>query len=153
MTRERTHGTSCAGVIAADVNGVLTVGAAPGCRLLPVKWQLTSGGGLAISVSKMMTAMNYLADKIDVMSNSWGGVPQNLWASVIVNRITRLAQTGGRRGKGIVFFWAAGKQNCPIQHTATVDIPYTWGWEYDPASDTYIWIGHAGATSRVFRTT
>lgn len=31
------HGTSCAGVIGGEVDGVLSVGAAPGCRLLPIK--------------------------------------------------------------------------------------------------------------------
>ena len=31
------HGTSCAGVIAAELDAVLSVGAAPGCRLLPTR--------------------------------------------------------------------------------------------------------------------
>ena len=32
------HGTSCAGVIAGEADAVLMVGAAPACRLLPIKW-------------------------------------------------------------------------------------------------------------------
>jgi hypothetical protein len=35
------HGTSCAGVIAGEVDALLTVGTAPGCLLLPVKWELS----------------------------------------------------------------------------------------------------------------
>jgi subtilisin-like proprotein convertase family protein/subtilisin family serine protease len=122
------HGTSCAGVIAGEVDAVLTVGAAPGCRLLPIQWE-SSGSSLFISDSKLLTALNYLADKVDVMSNSWGSVPLNTWVPQVVNRIKELAQSGGRRGRGIVFLWAAGNENCPIQHTANLDVPYTSGWE------------------------
>ena len=123
------HGTACAGVIAAAVNSLLTVGAAPGCRLLPIKWQALGGGGLAISDSRMLTALNYVADKVDVLSNSWGGSPNNLWSQTVVNRIKALGRSGGRRGQGIVFLWAAGNENCPIQYRAQADVPYTHGWE------------------------
>jgi subtilisin family serine protease/subtilisin-like proprotein convertase family protein len=126
------HGTACAGVIAAAVNSSLTVGAAPGCRLLPIKWQALEGGGLAISDSRMLTMLNYVADKVDVLSNSWGSVPNNLWSQVVVNRVKALGRSGGRRGKGIVFLWAAGNENCPIQYRAQVDVPYTSGWKWDP---------------------
>jgi subtilisin family serine protease len=37
------HGTSCNGVIAGEADAVLTVGAAPGCRLWPVLWEVTQG--------------------------------------------------------------------------------------------------------------
>jgi subtilisin-like proprotein convertase family protein/subtilisin family serine protease len=131
------HGTSCAGVIGGEVDAVLTVGAAPGCRLLPIKWE-SSGPFLDISDSTMLTVLNYVADKVDVLSNSWGGVPTSVWAQPVVSRITTLAQSGGRRGRGIVFLWAAGNENCPIQHTAlpSVQVPYDSGW-----SDTGTWVG------------
>ena len=141
------HGTSCAGVIGAEVDAVLTVGAAPGCRLLPIQWE-SSGPSLFISDSKMLTVLNHIADKVDVLSNSWGGVPDNLWALNVVNRIAQLAQTGGRRGRGIVFLWAAGNENCPIQHTAAVDVPYTGGWERRP-DGSLRWVGVR--TARVFQ--
>jgi subtilisin family serine protease len=107
------HGTSCAGVIAAEVDAVLTVGVVPGCRLLPIQWE-SSGPSLFISDSKLLTVLNFLADKVDVISNSWGSTPTSTWISLVVNRIQQLAQTGGRRGRGIVFLWAAGNENCPI---------------------------------------
>jgi subtilisin-like proprotein convertase family protein/subtilisin family serine protease len=141
------HGTSCAGVIGGEVDAVLTVGAAPGCRLLPIQWE-SDGSSLFISDSKLLTALNYVADKVDVLSNSWGSTPRTLWPTQVVNRIAELAQTGGRRRRGIVFLWAAGNENCPIQHTATVDVPYTDGWEVRP-DGSWVWVGVD--TSRQFR--
>ncbi|MFY9553197.1 MAG: proprotein convertase P-domain-containing protein [Blastocatellia bacterium] len=141
------HGTSCAGVIAGDANAVLTVGAAPGCRLLPIQWE-SDGPSLFISDSKLLTALNFVADKVDVLSNSWGGVPTNTWVPQVVSRITELARTGGRRGKGILFLWAAGNENCPIQHTTSINVPYNRGWRFNN-DGTRTWVGVK--TSRVFQ--
>ncbi|MGH2736908.1 MAG: S8 family serine peptidase [Actinomycetota bacterium] len=132
------HGTSCCGVIAAELDATLTVGAAPGCRLLPIKWE-SSGSSLFTSDSKLLTTLNYLADKVDIMSNSWGSVPTKFWSSMVVERIRALAKTGGRRDKGILFLWAAGNEACPIKHTATVDVPFTSGWEERNGSS--VWVG------------
>ena len=132
------HGTSCCGVVAGEVDGTLTVGAAPGCRLLPVQWQ-SSGMSLFISDSKLLTVLNFIADKVDVMSNSWGSSPEGNWSALVVNRIRTLSQTGGRRGRGIVFLWAAGNENCPIEHMADIDVPFTNGVERQGGS--LVWIG------------
>lgn len=143
------HGTSCAGVIGAEVDATLTVGAAPGCRLLPIQWE-SDGPSLFISDSKLLTVLDFVEDKVDVLSNSWGGVPTSLWAAQVTNRISQLALTGGRRGKGILFLWAAGNENCPIQHTAPVgvNVPYDRGWRFN-ADNTRTWIGVS--TTRTFR--
>lgn len=138
------HGTSCAGVIAAELDAALTVGAAPGCRLLPIKWE-SGGPSLFISDSKLRTVLDYVADKIDVLSNSWGIVPTSLWAPPVTRRIAQLAQSGGRRGKGILFLWAAGNENCPIHHQAAVDVPFTDGWR--SSSSAPIWEGAETAQS------
>lgn len=140
------HGTSCCGVIAGEVDAQLTVGAAPGCRLLPIQWE-SSGSSLFISDSKLLTVLDYISDKADVMSNSWGVVPTSLWAQLVINRIKALAQSGGRRGKGIVFLWAAGNENCFINHTANQDVPYDNGLDVQGGS--LVWIGVK--TTRVFR--
>jgi subtilisin-like proprotein convertase family protein/subtilisin family serine protease len=132
------HGTSCAGVIAAETDGEMTVGAAPGCRLLPVKWE-SSGASLFISDTKLLIALDYMADKVDVLSNSWGASPTMTWSSDVIDRITELARSGGRRGKGIVFLWAAGNENCPIQYQAGIKVPYTSGWSY--VSGSWQWTG------------
>lgn len=141
------HGTACAGVIAGEADAVLTVGAAPGCRLLPIQWE-SSGSSLFISDSKLLTALNFIADRVDVLSNSWGAVPNSLWSVTVVRRITELARSGGRRGRGIIFLWAAGNENCPIEHSAAVDVPYTNGWSFK-SDGTPIWIGVR--TTRQFR--
>ncbi|AFC28296.1 Subtilase family peptidase [Paenibacillus mucilaginosus 3016] len=133
------HGTSCAGVIGAEADALLTVGAAPGCRLLPIKWE-SSGPSLFISDSKLLRALNYVQDKVDILSNSWGGVPVTLWPEVVIRRIRELALTGGRRGRGILFLWAAGNENCPIHHTADQDVPYTSGVSFRP-DGSLVWVG------------
>ncbi|SFG14283.1 proprotein convertase P-domain-containing protein [Neptunomonas qingdaonensis] len=140
------HGTSCCGVIGGEIDSVLTVGAAAGCQLLPIQWE-SSGPSLFISDSKLLTTLNYIADKADVMSNSWGGVPTSVWALPVINRIKSLALTGGRRGKGIVFLWAAGNENCLINHTANQDVPYDHG--VDVQGGALVWVGVN--TTRVFR--
>lgn len=140
------HGTSCNGVIGGEIDAVLTVGAAAGCRLLPLQWE-SSGPSLFISDSKLLTVLDYISDKADVMSNSWGSVPTSLWALPVINRITTLAQTGGRRGKGIIFLWAAGNDNSLINHTADQDVPYTAGVEVQGGA--LVWVGVQ--TTRVFR--
>jgi subtilisin-like proprotein convertase family protein len=141
------HGTSCAGVIAGEVDALLTAGASPGCRLLPIQWE-SSGSSLFISDSKLLTALNFIADKVDVLSNSWGSVPINTWVPPVVNRISQLAQNGGRHGRGIAFLWAAGNENCPIQHNADMDIPFTNGWQIHPDGSA-TWVGVS--TARHFR--
>lgn len=137
------HGTSCAGVAAGEADGVKTVGAAPDCRLLPIKWE-SDRGGLFISDSKLITVLEFLADKVDVISNSWGASPIGNWEIEVVNKIDQLSRSGGRRGKGIVFLWAAGNENCPIEHRSNIDIPYTSGFSFNG-----IWVGVE--TSKVFQ--
>ncbi len=92
------HGTACAGVIAGEVDGEVTVGAAPGCRLLPIKWP-SSGPSLFIGDFRLRKMLDYVGDKIDVLSNSWGNPLNGNVGSMVKTRIENLAQNGGRRGK------------------------------------------------------
>jgi subtilisin-like proprotein convertase family protein len=132
------HGTSCAGVIGAEVDAEMTVGAAPGCRLLPIKWE-SDGPSLLISDSKLLTALDYIATRVDILSNSWSGVPVSTWSQDVRDRIEELAVSGGPRGKGILFLWAAGNDNCPIHHSANQAVPYTDGWQFRNGS--WQWVG------------
>lgn len=139
------HGTSCAGVIAAESDSELTVGAAPNCRLLPIKWE-SDGASLFVSPSKLLDAINFMAPRVDVISNSWGSRPATRWPIAVTDRIRQLSTSGGRRNKGIVFLWAAGNENCPVVHSGNVDIPFTSGW--DIVGGVPRWIGVE--TSRTF---
>lgn len=140
------HGTSCAGVIAGGANGVLSVGAAPGVRLLPIKWEIADGF-LLVSDSKLLRALGYAANRVDVLSSSWSRSPSSLWAGMVLNRITELARNGGRRGKGILFLWAGGNHNCPLRHSGTAEIPYSDGWVQRPDGS---WSWEGPARSRRF---
>ena len=132
------HGTACAGVIAGEADAALTVGAAPGCRLLPIKWE-SDDEALYVSDTKMRKVLDYIADKVDVLSNSWGSSPTSDWLPLVTDRIKQLAVSGGRRGRGIVFLWAAGNENCPIEHTASIQVPFTNGWQNVGGS--WSWVG------------
>jgi hypothetical protein len=133
------HGTACNGITGAEVDASLVVGAAPGCRLLPIKWE-SDDQGLYISDDKFLTVLNFIGDKVDALSNSWGLSPAEIWATNVVNKIKSLAATGGRRGKGIVFLFAAGNENCPIDFSSNLDIPYTSGVEVRP-DGSGVWVG------------
>lgn len=134
------HGTACAGVIAAEADSKLTIGAAPECKLLPIKWEFNPSGYLEINDSKMLMVLDFIADKVDVLSNSWGGVPVSTWSKTVIRKIEFLALRGGKRGKGIVFLWAAGNENCPIQHFTSIQVPYTRGWIVNPNGQLK-WVG------------
>jgi subtilisin family serine protease len=140
---EVNHGTYCAGVAAAEFDQILTVGAAPNCRLLPVRWP-SQGDEMLVRTSSFKDALIFVNDKVDVLSNSWGSSPFHPMAKTVTDQITKMAKSGGRRKKGIVFVWAAGNNNCPLIHSGQTDVPYDDGHRPDGS-----WKGVA--TSKVFR--
>jgi hypothetical protein len=71
-----------------------------------------------------MAMLNYLGDKVDVISNSWSSGPQCLLAPIVIRKISELALHGGRRGKGLLFVWSAGIRNCPVNYDSPSEIPY-----------------------------
>jgi subtilisin family serine protease len=94
------HGTPCAGVIAAAGKANGSVGAAPGCRILPVK--VFHADDLADS-SRVADAIRFASSIADILSCSWsGGSSPDIQLA--------LADAGqiGRGGKGSAVFCAAG---------------------------------------------
>jgi subtilisin family serine protease len=94
-----THGTCCAGLIAArGLNGG-SVGVAPGCRILPVK--IFHGDDLAPD-EWVADAIRYAALNADILSCSWdGGESLDIHSA--------LADAGrSRGGRGVAVFCAAG---------------------------------------------
>lgn len=119
------HGTSVAGVIAAEADGIQTVGVAPGCRLFPVKWE-SEGSTLFISDSKFLTMLEEIGDHVDILCNSWGNVPSQIWSQHVISTVAQLTRTGGRRGRGILFLFAAGNENVPLNYDGDVAITYAY---------------------------
>ena len=140
------HGTACCGVIGAERDGELTLGAAYGCRLLPIK-VLSQGPYLYFDDGDLLEVLDYIADKVDVMSNSWGSSPSRLFAAQVIERLDRLSVSGGPRGQGILFLWAAGNENCLLNYEAEQPVPYTHGWQ--PGMGGAKWVGVE--TRRVFQ--
>lgn len=104
------HGTPCAGVALAEVNGQGTVGVAPGCAFLAVRFPLQFDDAALIQLFRRISR------EADVVSCSWGVGPANAPLSQAFSEVlTELSRTGGRRGKGLVICVAAGNNNCPIK--------------------------------------
>jgi hypothetical protein len=115
------HGTLCATLVAASANPKGGLGVAPGCRLLPVK--LTPGSAIQFPQSHLGQIVDYLRDKVSVVSSSWGIGHYAHWPPVICEAIAEAAQTGGADGKGIVWIWSAGNRNCPIHYRSRRPVP------------------------------
>ncbi len=103
------HGTPCAGVAIAESNGRGVVGIAHGCAFMPVRFPLSADDDLLIEIFEEVGA------KADVISCSWGPPPVYAPLSVLfANTLTRLATSGGPRGKGCVICFAAANFDAPI---------------------------------------
>lgn len=118
------HGSSCCGLIAAHPNAGLTVGVSPNCGLIPVKWDRKTNGSLDISERNFLKVLDFIEDKVDIFLNTWSSIPIWEWSDEVTDRIKRLSNSGGRRGKGVIFIWAAGNSNCPIHYQSPIDTPY-----------------------------
>lgn len=116
------HGTALAGLMAGAVNANFPVGVAPGCRLLPVRWEYDKR--FRITPQGFHTMLTALEDKTDIFINTWASLPQLKFPDKTVGLIRELSRHGGRRGKGILFIWAAGNSGCPIQFQANSPVPY-----------------------------
>ena len=96
------HGTPCAGVIAAaGVDGGST-GAAPGCRVLPVK--IFHADDLA-PAEHVANAIRYAAGIAQILSCSWSG-PTSPDIELALEDVNR-----GRDGRGVMVFCASGNEN------------------------------------------
>ncbi|MCL2247448.1 MAG: S8 family serine peptidase, partial [Lentimicrobiaceae bacterium] len=96
------HGTACCGILCAkkDNNKGIS-GVAPDCKTIPIHMSANGGGFPSIWVAD---AVNWAwKNGADVMSNSWGGLPN----TPIKNAIDS-ATIYGRNGKGCVVVCAAG---------------------------------------------
>jgi subtilisin-like proprotein convertase family protein len=115
------HGTPCAGVALAESNGQGTVGVAPGCAFLAVRFPLN------FDDAAMIQLFQRISREADVVSCSWGYGPANVPLSrAFSEAITTLVRTGGRRGKGLVICVAAGNNNCPVKDLSNTKTYEFW---------------------------
>jgi hypothetical protein len=119
MGSYNSHGTKCATLAAASANNVGGIGAAPDCRLLPVKWDRLDG--VADSQSSFIKIIDHLCANADVVSCSWNIC--NDWPFVIADRLRKVASNGGRRGAGMIWCWSAGNENHPIHYESDIPVP------------------------------
>ena len=104
------HGTPCLGVAVAEGNGSGVVGVAPGCALVAVRFPLGS-----MTDAHFIVMFEKISTLADIVSCSWGVPPADAPMSrTLSDAMARLASTGGRRGKGLVFCIAAGNNNAPV---------------------------------------
>lgn len=119
------HGTSCAGVAAADINNNTGVaGAAGSCTVMPIN---LLGSGLGYGTPSMEAAcFDYATQNgAAIITNSWGpdGVPwplPSLVQSAFIN-----STTNGRGGLGCCIFWAGGNGNESISTDGYSSSQYT----------------------------
>jgi subtilisin family serine protease len=109
VCRNDYHGTPCAGVALAEVNGEGVVGVAPGCSFMPVRFPLEADDDLLIEIFAAT------AKKAHVISCSWGPPPVYApLSSALEETLTELTVHGGPNGKGVVICFAAANFNAPI---------------------------------------
>ena len=103
------HGTPCAGVAIAEMNGLGVVGAAPGCAFMPVRFPLKA------SDDELIDIFQTVGQHADVISCSWGPPPVYApMSSSLSDSFTQLTEAGGARGRGCVICFAAANFNAPL---------------------------------------
>ncbi|WP_437587233.1 S8 family peptidase [Sorangium sp. So ce1000] len=105
------HGTACAGLIAADTdNGVGIAGGCPACRLRCVRLLDDEPRPISAAVDAFEFALQVNAS---VVSNSWGYADPMPVPRVVEAAINRLFDAG-RGGKGALVLFAAGNDGREI---------------------------------------
>lgn len=103
------HGTSCAGVAVGAANGKGVVGAAPDCRLMPVRW------GADLSDDSIEDWFEYVTiHGASIVSCSWGAAAPNFVLSTRQYEAIEDCATKGRNGLGCIIVFAAGNDNHDI---------------------------------------
>lgn len=116
LANTRTHGTSCAGIIAAEANNNIGIsGVAPLSKIIPVNITTNTTGTFGSS-AQIAQAIDWSWNEggADVLSNSWGGGT----ASSLVHDAIIRATTLGRGGKGSIVVFASGNNNAGVSSPA-----------------------------------
>lgn len=105
------HGTACAGVAVGSANGSGIIGAAPNCRLIPVRM------GPLLTDDQVEAWFDHARESgAWVISNSWGALAKVFPLSIRKFDAIRDCAQNGRNGKGCVVCFAAGNDNHDINN-------------------------------------
>lgn len=111
------HGTPSAGVAIAEENGEGSVGAAPGCAFMPVRFPLGASDAWLIDIFR------FVSERAHIASCSWGMIPGNYPLNTgVYQTFAELARTGGKDGKGLVIVFAAGNYDAPLAETVNYQV-------------------------------
>lgn len=116
LSADRSHGTSCAGIIAAESdNGIGIAGVAPLCKIVPVNITINAQGTFGSSL-QLATGIDWAWNEggADILSNSWGGG----LASSLIHEAIKRATTLGRGGKGAIVLFSSGNDNSGVASPA-----------------------------------
>jgi subtilisin family serine protease len=117
VLQEDWHGTACAGVAVGNADGTGIVGAAPHCRLMPIRW----GGSL--SDREIENWFGYVRQQgAWVVSCSWSASARFFVLSTRASRAIERCATQGRDGLGCVICFAAGNENRNINDPAAESV-------------------------------
>ena len=101
------HGTNCAGIIAAADNGIGVVGIAPNCKIIPIKIY----NEYSFYPTDIIAGLRYACAEADVISCSWSGAGNDPYFSPLITALIDSAAVHGRNGKGCVVVFSAGNIN------------------------------------------
>jgi subtilisin family serine protease len=120
--RNNSHGTHCAGLIAAQAdNGIGIAGVCPECTLRCVR--LLDNGENGVPLSADLRAFDYaLLTGASVVSNSWGFADPIPVPAPLRNLIDKLYKEG-RDGRGTVIVFSAGNENREIENDELMALP------------------------------
>lgn len=110
---DHNHGTHCAGIIAAELNGFGAAGVAPKVKIMPIKFLSANGSG---TTENAINAIRYAIDNgADVISNSWGGGGRSQFLDDVIQEA---------QNRGILVVAAAGNDSNDNDSSATYPANY-----------------------------
>jgi subtilisin family serine protease len=141
------HGTACAGLIAAEGNNEIGVtGVTWNCKIMPIRIYGTKADGTAVNMTQAekATALRWTASQgADILSNSWGqgSNPAPIIHSAVKD-ITRVDGIG-RNGKGCIVLFASGNDSAPTKWYPQKypEVITVGGTDHN---DLYVWYGSYG---------
>ena len=111
------HGTNCAGVIAAHHNEIGVAGIAPNCKLMSISDPLRSN---PTSRQNRARGIEFAwRNGASVISNSWGSSVRYL----VIDDAIKNAIQNGRGGKGCVVVFSSGNYNASMPFLSAVNYP------------------------------